>query len=846
MVEGFLLIVVVLILLINFSNSKSRDVKMHDLLDSLQRKVDAIQKELAEKSIGVERIHDKSAAPILEVKPIIIPEEIIPKPIIPEPIITEPIIPEGVEQIFEEPILEKPIEIFEETPVEELVETPYTAPKPYIPQKTWFETFKENNPDLEKFIGENLISKIGILILVLGISFFVKYAIANDYINEPARVGIGILSGALVMGVAHRLKKKYAAFSSVFVAGAISIFYFTIAIAFHEYQLFNQSVAFGIMTVITIFSVLVSVSYNRQELAILSLIGGFAVPFMVSTGQGNYIVLFTYIALLNTGILAIAYFKKWKIVTIVAFVFTALLYVSWYSRELYADKLPHLGALLFALLFYFIFSITIVLSNIRNKGVFSILEYFIMVGNTFFFFGMGMGIIHNWGVDFKGLFTLLLAIYNVVYAAILYKKFGLEKNAVYLLIGLALTFVTLTIPLQFEGNQITLFWAAEAVLLFWLSQKSKIERFKWGAVIVQILTLVSLLLDFTKYNFPVELLQIIINPLFIAGLFVSISLFATYWLLKKEREDNEILGFSIPLYRRFVVIMAIVVTYFTGFLEINYQSTDIVPNPASAMSFPVMYHFVFIAALLYVLSKLKKELMQNAVLIISTISIVLYIVLFYRLPSSEMLQNFRLNTDSHYAFYFHYIILACLIYFGFRLFKKANEVPKLKVLNGKWMPWLFVFATVYILSNEVMVHSLAFSEGSIDVEQIQATAQRNVPGEANIAYDRNYLYEFEFESIKAQIIKIGYPIVWGLFSFIFLVIGIKRQWKNLRIIALSLLGLTILKLFIYDIKNVSETGKIVAFILLGALILVISFVYQKVKKLVVDEVPKENSDEENI
>ena len=846
MVEGFLLIAVVLILLINFSNSKSRDVKMHDLLDGLQRKVDAIQKELAEKSIGVERIHDKSAAPILEVKPIIIPEEIIPKPIIPEPIITEPIIPEGVEQIFEEPILEKPIEIFEETPVEELVETPYTAPKPYIPQKTWFETFKENNPDLEKFIGENLISKIGILILVLGISFFVKYAIANDYINEPARVGIGILSGALVMGVAHRLKKKYAAFSSVFVAGAISIFYFTIAIAFHEYQLFNQSVAFGIMTVITIFSVLVSVSYNRQELAILSLIGGFAVPFMVSTGQGNYIVLFTYIALLNTGILAIAYFKKWKIVTIVAFVFTSLLYVSWYSRELYADKLPHLGALLFALLFYFIFSITIVLSNIRNKGVFSILEYFIMVGNTFFFFGMGMGIIHNWGVDFKGLFTLLLAIYNVVYAAILYKKFGLEKNAVYLLIGLALTFVTLTIPLQFEGNQITLFWAAEAVLLFWLSQKSKIERFKWGAVIVQILTLVSLLLDFTKYNFPVELLQIILNPLFIAGLFVSISLFATYWLLKKEREDNEILGFSIPLYRRFAVITAIVVTYFTGFLEINYQSTDIIPNPASAMSFPVMYHFVFIAALLYVLSKLKKELLQNAVLIISTVSIVLYIVLFYRLPSSEMLQNFRLNTDSHYAFYFHYIILACLIYFGFQLFKKANEVPKLKVLNGKWMPWLFVFATVYILSNEVMVHSLAFSEGSIDVEQIQATAQRNVPGEANIAYDRNYLYEFEFESIKAQIIKIGYPIVWGLFSFIFLVIGIKRQWKNLRIIALSLLGLTILKLFIYDIKNVSETGKIVAFILLGALILVISFVYQKVKKLVVDEVPKENSDEENI
>jgi uncharacterized membrane protein len=100
----------------------------------------------------------------------------------------------------------------------------------------------------------------------------------------------------------------------------------------------------------------------------------------------------------------------------------------------------------------------------------------------------------------------------------------------------------------------------------------------------------------------------------------------------------------------------------------------------------------------------------------------------------------------------------------------------------------------------------------------------------------NYRYiDDKIDSVQAQIIKIGYPILWGVFSFIFLIIGIKKQWKNLRIIALSLLGITIVKLFVYDIKNVSETGKIVAFILLGVLILIISFVYQKIKKLVNDE-----------
>lgn len=220
---------------------------------------------------------------------------------------------------------------------------PKPEPKVYVPQepsKTFWENFRENNPDLEKFIGENLINKIGILILVLGISYFVKYAIDKDWINEPARVGIGILSGALVMGIAHKLRQKYAAFSSVFVAGAIAIFYFTIGIAFHSYHLFSQTTAFIIMVGITAFSSIISLSYNRKELAVLSLIGGFAVPFMVSTGQGNYVVLFTYILILNIGILALAYHKKWGIINILSYAFTIILYGTWLFNEI-SEKTPH-------------------------------------------------------------------------------------------------------------------------------------------------------------------------------------------------------------------------------------------------------------------------------------------------------------------------------------------------------------------------------------------------------------------------------------------------------------------------------------------------------------------------
>ncbi|MCD8438462.1 DUF2339 domain-containing protein [Tenacibaculum finnmarkense] len=812
--EGLLFIIVLLCLYFINKNINTKFEQLNKTIADLQKKVFSKDTVTGHKNVASEE------------EKIVIPEVIkTVAPIIPTPKKEEIIItPSVTNSLKTTPVLEDK-KIAKQT----IQQTKDQAVKS-IPEKSFFENFKEKNPDLEKFIGENLINKLGILILVLGISFFVKYAIDKDWINEPARVGIGVLCGSLIMAIAHKLKKNYTSFSSVLVAGAISVFYFTIYIAFHEYELFSQSVAFAIMTVITIFSTLVSVSYNKQELAVLSLIGGFAAPFMVSTGEGNYVVLFTYIAILNIGMLVISYFKKWRISTVLSFIFTTILFGSWCNLKIGSNTFSHTGALIFATLFYFIFSITIVLNNLRNKGKFSDIEYFILVANTFVFFGLGMLILNDLASNLTGLFTLLLALYNITYATILYKKFGLDKNAIYLLIGLALTFVTLTIPIQFEGNIITLFWALEAVLLFWLSQKSKIDTFKIGAIAVQILTLISLFLDWDRYSFTKDL-NVILNPLFIAGFVVSCSLFLTYWLLKKApKTEIKQLLVSSHSYANFILIIAILASYFTGILETNYQANQFLANIYSALSFSVTYHFIFISVLIYTTSTLKNNLFTKAILLISCISILSYILFFYKLPANELIENFLENTNTSYAFYFHYIILSCLIYFGYQLYKTSDLLFKIKPKQRKWLPWIFTFAIVYILSNEIMIHGLHLSN-TIDTVVLSEKFTES----ENDFYDKNIFVRSQISATKTQIIKIGYPILWGVFSFIFLIIGIKKQWKNLRVIALSLLGLTILKLFIYDIKNVSETGKIIAFILLGVLILIISFVYQKLKKLVVDE-----------
>src|SRR5690606_14486268 len=89
--------------------------------------------------------------------------------------------------------------------------------------------------------------------------------------------------------------------------------------------------------------------------------------------------------------------------------------------------------------------------------------------------------------------------------------------------------------------------------------------------------------------------------------------------------------------------------------------------------------------------------------------------------------------------------------------------------------------------------------------------------------------------LAAKSHKVAYPILWGVLSFALMYLGMVKKIKEYRVISLSLFLLTLVKLFLYDIRNVPEGGKIAAFIFLGILLLVVSFMYQRLKKIVFDD-----------
>ena len=707
---------------------------------------------------------------------------------------------------------------------------------PTPPKASLWERFKEQNPDLEKFIGEDLINKIGILILVLGISYFVKYAIDKDWINEPARVGIGILAGSLILALAHKLQKKYASFSSVLVAGAIAVFYFTIAIAFHEYKLFSQTVAFIIMVLITAFSCLISLSYNRMELAILSLIGGFAVPFMISTGSGNYAVLFSYIAILDIGILTLAYFKKWNLVNILAFAFTNVLFGGWLLTEMNTEAPHYLGAMIFAFVFYLIFVVTNIINNIRTKGTFSKPQLAILAINSFILYGFGMLILSKYHPELSGLFTAVLASLNLAYAWILFKKFGLDKTAVYLLIGLTLTFITLAIPVQFEGNYITLFWAAEAALLMWLAKKSQIKSYRFASVLVQCLMLISLCIDWILLYRGVNELLIVFNPIFSTGIVAVSSLVVVRYILGAETEVLKKLNFVFnPMqYRKLMGILAILLGYFVGMFEIGYQSGIYLGYETHSLyTLPVLYHLLFTAVLAFFLYRKKTNLSLKILNVIAIGNILSYTFLFFNLPFMEQKHNISMEQGSQVSYYIHYLTLGLVTYFGYLLYKTNEKNKVFSFANHGLFIWGAAFVLVYLVSSELVLQGIQL----MDLQLTSAMITEHSSGFSNSStfYHKQYLTSNLISEAKYKILKTGLPVLWGVLAFVFLILGIKKQVKSLRIIAFSLLGITIVKLFTYDISNVSETGKIIAFILLGGLILVISFVYQKIKVLVIDE-----------
>ena len=795
----------------DLSNQSSTKKDTQEILDAIQKLGDKTQvSKPAESTPTIEK-------PVVNVMP---QEEEKPSaPIIPQ-------VPEVTTETVEETVIETPhteeeVEVAEDAPAYAAFSNtrnkPQTSFSEVFQQPTIFQQAQDKVEEeesekgfIEKIFSENLLTKIGIVTLVLGIAFFVKYAIDQDWINEIGRVGIGLLTGGIIIGIAHKLKEKYQVFSSILVGGGISVLYITITLAFREYELFSQPLAFALLIAITIFSVILSLFYDRRELAIFSLLGGFASPLMISTGSGNYIVLFSYILILNTGMLILAFRKKWHVIGIISYVLTLIFFWSWL---IVSFENQFKGATLFAALFFVQFYILALIDHFKGEHKVTAYQGILILTNNLSLFLACLTIFTDYPYDVKGLVTIIIAAINAIVMVALFRKSEIDRNLIYLIIGVVMTFVNLAIPIQMDGYVITMFWAVEMAVLLWLWQKSQIQIFRIGFLIVAGLVVFSYLMDIAHNYVPTETaMPIILNSIFITGLVVIAGFFVSKLLLHKEDKDSTIeIGkvslFSVNDCSRIISLLLIAFTYIVPFLELNYHveyRLELDYNTSLRYMIMTAYTSVYVSVLTFLY---RKEI-ANKALIFGLLSVftVIYSLVYWYYVTELRDYTFWFPTYPKAYFLLHFVAIIPVMLVIITLIRNVKSaVPG----NLKVFYWGMTIISTLLLG--------------IETENISVMLFSNSDNYTNVLYDvRTFVF----------------PVLWALIAMGLMIWGLKGKEVILRKISLIFFALIIVKFYAYDVWHMSQAGRIVSFIMLGVIILLVSFLQQKIKTLVKEDTPE--------
>jgi len=719
------------------------------------------------------------------------------------------------EDSVEKTIIPEPNPIVEQKPVVEQDDKPEVVRlESFFSEKPKASQPKEKS-SWEKFIGENLINKVGIIITIIGAAIGVKYSIDNQLLSPLVRICLGYLLGAALLGFGIKLKRKYLNYSAVLVSGSIAILYFITFAGYSFYALIPQMVAFLMMLLFTGFSVFVSIYYNRQVIAHIGLVGAYAIPFLLSENSGNTLFLFIYMAIINIGILCIAYKKYWKPLYFSSFALTWIIFFSWYiSRYSYNYK-NFAIAFTFLAIFFAIFYCMFLIYKLVRKENYSKIDMIPLLVNSFLFYGIGFSLIDSQisASHYVGLFTLANAVIHSLVCLIIWTQKLADKKLFYFTSVLVLTFVTITIPVWLTGSWITLLWVAEAAFLFCIGRYKRIAIFEKMSYPILFLAFFSLIQDWVSnysywsVDFPIFLNVYFLTSVFAIIAFVGVNYF--YFSSKYQLENpikktySYLLSFCIPA-------MLLLTVYFSFYSEIASYWTQIYNTARNVeeVSYPFLSHiedykhvWILNYSLLFAaaLSVVNQLITKNRILGFCSASISsLFMLLFLTiaLPALGNMRSYSLemsNLDFSTICLLRYASFALVGVTLFLLYRKKKQTFMQPLSNELIAIFEYVLhiSILWILSSELI----------------------------------NWLEIGGY----AETYKLGLSILWGIYAVLLVVLGIWKGKKHLRIGSFVLLGVTLLKVCFYDLSQLNTLSKTVILIVLGIFLLIISFLYNKYK-----------------
>ncbi len=369
---------------------------------------------------------------------------------------------------------------------------PHRVPQPSRVD-TWISGF------IRWFKGGNPLARIGIVILFFGAVFLAKYAAENSLFPIELRfTGLALGAFALLI-IGWRLRDQRPAYAQLLQGGGVAGLYLTVFAASRLYQLLPLSFALALLVVVALAAAILAVAQNALSLAVIGTVGGFLAPIMVSTGSGNHVALFSYYAVLNLGVFAVAWFRTWRVLNVLGFLFTFTITGLWRASGYQAHDLH--SADFFLILFFLMYVGVSVLNCVRQPP--NLKGY---VSGTLVF---GLPVVA---------FTLHATLVSGIEFALAWSALGL--GAFYLVLGwilwstrrdtfrllveafaaLGVIFASLAIPLAFDTRTTAAMWAVEGAGLLWLGVRQQRRLARVFGALLQVAAGVGFIMGLHRFH----------------------------------------------------------------------------------------------------------------------------------------------------------------------------------------------------------------------------------------------------------------------------------------------------------------------------------------------------------
>jgi uncharacterized membrane protein len=376
----------------------------------------------------------------------------------------------------------------------------------------------------------NPIARAGIVILFFGAAFLAKYAADNSMFPVELRFSALALGAFALLIVGWRLRERRAVYAQLLQGGGIAGLYLTVFAATKLFGLLPFGLAFGLLFVIALAGAVLAVAQNALALAVIGTAGGFLAPILVSSGTGNYVALFTYYALLNLGVFAVAWFRTWRVLNVLGFVFTFTITGLWRATSYQSADLVTADA--FLILFFLMYVAVSILNCVRQapnlKGYVSGSLVFGLPVVAFTLHATLVSRIEYalaWSALALGAFYLLLG----------WSLYATRRETFRLLVeafaALGVIFASLAIPLAFDTRTTAAMWAVEGAGLLWLGVRQERRLPRLFGTLLQAGAGVGYLIGYASLHST----QPLLNSAYLGAIMLAVSgVFSGYWLFRNE------------------------------------------------------------------------------------------------------------------------------------------------------------------------------------------------------------------------------------------------------------------------------------------------------------------------